>query len=777
VETEANVGVNEQLAALLQALALGGRRTAALVGQPAAQATVRETKKRSKRGEKHSKEKKSKKPKKGTTIDFKRVNHVWDTNIHNWKIVEEVEEEVDEFDEYAFTVRRKFDWDNHYTRTVVDIKSKQLKEALMEVMKDVQGETLEADEPSVDPNMLFLYLEDLRTHYKKTLRTRMKKEKKRRNKRKLKELISHVKILVRYLDEDYEETKKTLYPLLKAGNITFDLLWALFKPNTIAYTSTYGDHDNPRCFKVDRATKENSFIKGEWYCIEGRYLEYDGKNFGLGEFEVNVEAFKGSRKITSLATYPLKYHKDPEGITKQLINRGKQFVTMTGQNYRFMKGLAFQKKRKGVAKFNINGRVMIDPSTFRRINANYPISLIKAKEDDDENESDSDGDGCGCGHSHSDDDDNDNPLRMGTEEKESLQKTTFKLIQDDKKKWHVVEVPVDEDGREIRTEKLDTLATDADAKSRIFTEEELLVASPVVLGFAFSEKSWLEFSLSGIKEIEWNDEAFQSLVLPKNQKHVVKALVSAHKFHAAETIDDVVQGKGRGLVFVLHGPPGVGKTLTAEGVAEDLRVPLYAVSMGELGTDSNRLEAMLQQVMDIAHSWGAVLLLDEADVFLEKRQHQDVHRNALVSIFLRLLEYFQGILFLTTNRVETFDEAFQSRIHVALKYEELTPAAMKKVWKEFIEKVRLKEGIDVMPFKEADYDYLARKKLNGRQVSSLPLCHFEIVTNILIRSRTPSAPPKPSPSMRSRNFPWSISNVSSRSQKASTVISAAALAT
>lgn len=50
--------------------------------------------------------------------------------------------------------------------------------------------------------------------------------------------------------------------------------------------------------------------------------------------------------------------------------------------------------------------------------------------------------------------------------------------------------------------------------------------------------------------------------------------------------------------------------------------------------------------MDIAHSWGAVLLLDEADVFLEKRQHQDVHRNALVSIFLRLLEYFQGILFL-----------------------------------------------------------------------------------------------------------------------------------
>jgi hypothetical protein len=60
----------------------------------------------------------------------------------------------------------------------------------------------------------------------------------------------------------------------------------------------------------------------------------------------------------------------------------------------------------------------------------------------------------------------------------------------------------------------------------------------------------------------------------------------------------------------------------------------------------------LQKILDICHAWGAILLLDEADVFLEKRNMHDIHRNALVSIFLRQLEYFQGILFLTTNRVE-----------------------------------------------------------------------------------------------------------------------------
>jgi len=106
------------------------------------------------------------------------------------------------------------------------------------------------------------------------------------------------------------------------------------------------------------------------------------------------------------------------------------------------------------------------------------------------------------------------------------------------------------------------------------------------------------------------------------------------------------------LLAVLHGPPGTGKTLTAEGISELLRCPLYMVSAGELGTDSRFLETELQRILDICHAWGAILLLDEADVFLEKRNMQDIHRNALVSIFLRQLEYFQGILFLTTNRVQ-----------------------------------------------------------------------------------------------------------------------------
>jgi hypothetical protein len=586
----------------------------------------------------------------------------------------------------------------------------------------------------VDPNILFLYLDEMRTYYKKTLKRQIKKERKRKQRKRLEIMRAHLKLMIKYLDKDYNDVKKNLLPLLKAGNITFDLLWALYKPNTIAYASTYGAQDQPRAFIVDMAYHESHFMRGEFYIMDGRYLEYDGKNFGLGNVEMAVDKFKGPKKITSLPAYPLKYHKDPEGMKQQLIERGKKFVGLAGMNYKYMKGMAFQKRKKAVLKFNINGRVMVDPKTFRRINANYRVSSVRNTPEEDEDEEDSDEEGCGCGSSGSEAEDDGEEAEGGLE---GQAKPKFRIVFDENRKPQLVEINSDEEEEdEVVNEDFDLLpngtakgasqsnAADLDKdllKKREFTEQELLIASPVVLGFSFTEKDWFEFSVSDISDIVWNETAFDTLVLPPSHKDIVKAQVSSHKFHAAEAIDDVIQGKGKGLVFVLHGPPGVGKTLTAEGIAEFLKCPLYAVSAGDLGTDA-RIEHELNKIMDIAHSWGAVLLLDEADVFLEKRQHQDVHRNALVSIFLRLLEYFQGILFLTTNRVETFDEAFQSRIHIALKYTELSMKAKREIWKLFLQKVK-ETGCEVSNFKDSHYDQLAKQQLNGRQVCFSSRCN------------------------------------------------------
>lgn len=640
---------------------------------------------------------------------------MWDNTIHNYKLTETVDDPAaNEWDQYIFTVRRRFDWENKYMETVVDIKSKYLKEALTKVMDGVKGVSLVQETAVVDPNMLFLYLEETR-QYMKELKQSAKTEKKKKARKSAATKAAHLRVLIKYLDTDYAETKKTLYPLLEANMITFELLWALFKPNTIAYTPTYGNQDEPRAFKIEYATKESSFMKGQWYSIEGRYLEYDGKSFGMGTMAADVESFKGARKITGLSCYPLKYHREADNIRAKLIERGKKFVALRGMNYRFHKGMAFYKKKRSVIKVNINGRVMIDPAIHRRINPNYPISTVRPKDPDILDTSDEDDDGCCCCSMSGSESDNGNAHDRYDSDTPRIK---YKVVQDEKGRPRVVEVEVDENGNVIQKEKID----EVQSSDREFTEEELLISSPVVLGFAFSEKLWLEFSISGVSDIEWNEDAFNSLVLPDEQKSVVKALVESHTFHAAQNIDDVIQGKGKGLVAVLHGPPGTGKTLTAEGIAELLKRPLYMVSAGELGTDSRTLEAELNKILDIAHSWGAVLLLDEADIFLEKRTIQDIHRNALVSIFLRLLEYFQGILFLTTNRVETFDDAFQSRIHLAIRYGDLTTKAKRSVWKMFLEKVQSKEGVQTAKFTDKDFDMLARNNLNGRQVNTLPIC-------------------------------------------------------
>lgn len=563
------------------------------------------------------------------------------------------------------------------------------------------------------------------------------RKERKKNQKRLDDKRKHLKVLIKYIDKDFHDIKNTLEPMLQSGLITFDLLWALWKPGTLVYSPTYGSPDTPRVFKVDVAERHTSMMKGDFYFVEAKYFEYDGKRFGYGNVSEDISEFKGARKITSLPCYPLEYHKEEAELREKLIERGKKFVTLAGVHFKACSGMAFMKRKKGVLKFNIsNSRIMVDPAIFRRINPNYYVSHVKPKNHDALSVSDdsSDSEDC-CGDGDSDDDDDEEEEDEDGQKRKTKPKFVVKMFKDDEGNdcWiRIREDQLDEseheeeldelpenqivDGEVVKaaevknevkteadtaqvedgdvskdadkpaetadaadaakekspesakdvTDKSDTLAGTKTPSSTIaenekdgnkielplLTDEEYLISSPVVLGFSFAEKQWLEFDVSSVNDIKWNDNAWDSLVLEPGTKSLIKALVESRKFSAATTIDDVIQGKGKGLVTVLHGPPGTGKTLTAEGISELLKCPLYMASAGELGTDSRFLEHELQKILDICHTWGAILLLDEADVFLEKRNMQDIHRNALVSIFLRQLEYFQGILFLTTNRVE-----------------------------------------------------------------------------------------------------------------------------
>ena len=164
------------------------------------------------------------------------------------------------------------------------------------------------------------------------------------------------------------------------------------------------------------------------------------------------------------------------------------------------------------------------------------------------------------------------------------------------------------------------------------------------------------------------------------------------------------------------GPPGTGKTLTAEAVAELLHKPLYSLSLGSLGTTAADLERRLGEIMNLSARWDAVILLDEADSFLETRSStSSLERNAMVSVMLKLVEYFSGILFLTSNRIDSLDPAFQTRITLALRYEPLGNEARSQVWRNLLLKSGFQSLVDTGMI---DPIVLANASLNGREIKN-----------------------------------------------------------
>ncbi|KAF2027655.1 P-loop containing nucleoside triphosphate hydrolase protein [Setomelanomma holmii] len=273
------------------------------------------------------------------------------------------------------------------------------------------------------------------------------------------------------------------------------------------------------------------------------------------------------------------------------------------------------------------------------------------------------------------------------------------------------------------------------------TDAQCLLTQAKVHCFNIEAKKWEELDLTKLHNIKWAQHAFSNLVLAQDEKDLLVALVDRDQFTSGKPFDDFIGGKGQGMIMLLCGPPGVGKTLTAESVAEHLRRPLYKLGAGDLGTDAEMVERKLDRALKLCAHFGAVLLIDEADVFMEARLLNNLQRNELVSVFLRLLEYYNGIMILTTNRMRSIDTAFESRVDITLSYNDLTEADRKQVWKNFLA-IFEPSAVDVS---EADLASLARWDFNGRQIKSaiktarilatkeqepLNARHLEIVLNL-----------------------------------------------
>nr|RBQ88569.1 hypothetical protein FVER53263_13955 [Fusarium verticillioides] len=466
-----------------------------------------------------------------------------------------------------------------------------------------------------------------------------------------------------------------LVKIRKTGNVMFDDLWQIFPPHEFVITKFYGVEAVCRVTKY-KLVKQPPMPP--YWEIHMEYLDWNGNRCGYANTAIIIPEFAAYRRVTSLPAVTwlplpnLFWIKDPIASGKSEERPVSGRVIVDAHAYYMTNNIVKPDLAPLVDEDQVGQKKRSDET--KKPNKKKP----KAHECDWGCDGECDGD------EDNDSDDSDTPQEDTPVEGNAEMK---------------VKAPND---TTRRSENLEPL-----------TDDMCLVATPWLKGFDLKTKDWAQFYVDDLTPVVWNDAAFNHLVLPGTEKQLAWEFVENKTL--ANSFDDFIQDEGRGIIILMFGPPGVGKTYTAEAVAEKARVPLYSMSAGDLGTVPKEVELALDRALTLCGLWNAMLLLDEADVFLGARTDSDLARNELVAVFLTKLEYYTGVCFLTTNRTASIDTAFQSRVDLFLPYKDLTFEARKKVWQNFINRA----GGTQVEIPDEDMNKLAEMKLNGREIKNL----------------------------------------------------------
>ncbi|KAK0667893.1 P-loop containing nucleoside triphosphate hydrolase protein [Cercophora samala] len=471
--------------------------------------------------------------------------------------------------------------------------------------------------------------------------------------------------LIAFLTPLLESSITTFDETLATGRIRHKNLWQIFPAGELVVTKFFGVETLCRVSRKHTLSSDDSSM---WVMCE--YVDWNGRTTGMKGTWVTIKYFKGRQKVTGLEVYPLSMAVDPEGTKARMLARGKRWEGLRGYRYQQYKGhkIAFKVGKEEDVQITTSGRVVIDHYAYYQSEKKRVLELGPL-----------DNEQVGPGDSSAEE-----------EPSGSKDEMTATIVKPE------------------TSERVD------DSNLPELSDEHRLLTTPWLIGFDLKAKDWARYCIDNLQDIEWNDTAFDNLVSKGGEKQLAWEFVASKKA-SIQKCDDFVAEKGRGITILMFGPPGVGKTFTAEAVAERARVPLYLVSAGVLSTTPSEVEAALDHALNLCRLWNAMLLLDEADVFLGARSDEGLVRNELVSIFLTKLEYYQGILFLTTNRFSAIDHAFQSRVDLFLPYYDLDSTQRRQVWLNFFKHF----GPDKFVVGETDLDRLCEQNMNGREIKNL----------------------------------------------------------
>jgi hypothetical protein len=373
----------------------------------------------------------------------------------------------------------------------------------------------------------------------------------------------------------------------RTGKLSFKNVWQIFAPGALAATRIFCET------VIGRVTKysfEEDGANSRWL-IDMEYIDWNGEKTGYTTVTIAIPKFEGFVRVTYLPVFPKTFQTNAEKMAQGFLERGRKFERLRGYNHMLCSGTKVLLETEKPERRPVAGKVCIDANAYYH-SCNLIKPYLRPLNDEEEQEPSEQA-------AMEDSEDSDAPFES------PFSISPLKLI------GKVGGAP-DDKGRPA------------------LSDLECIMTSPWMKGFDLKAKVWCELRVDDLQEMTWNDEAFDKLVLPDGEKELAWSFVE-NKILSQGAFDDFIPNKGQGLIILMFGPPGVGKTFTAEAVAERSRVPLYSVSAGELGTKPSEVEKALDRALDLCRMWDAMLLLDEADIFLGARTNDSLERNELVS--------------------------------------------------------------------------------------------------------------------------------------------------
>ncbi|KAI0145061.1 hypothetical protein GGR57DRAFT_481256 [Xylariaceae sp. FL1272] len=535
----------------------------------------------------------------------------------------------------------------------------------------------------------------------------------------IRQTLDHLQCYIEFVEKSVISRVKSIRSqnISNSVKVRFAELWHIFKPGDLIYMPPKTLEDWMRPIAKRRGFIEYESDPGHassmqqmvWrlYSVQGNidvqtqtvvsftafcyYLDYNGTSYGALSCAFDIPEFVGQKEVKELRFYPLRFSPDAQDILQEAKHIGGLFTDYISSGHLSYEGWSMITNPVGVpipdlSTWNvrlrqvqpeyIDSEVVVD---FKEAYNECPWYYEKFSNYEPSHNGLTQADGYGLFD------------RFLTWEGTKVISSRIEIV------YSMNDVDQLEQNDFLENE---LYLKRSSSRKPVPTGDDLALLPRRVFVQVLNTRQFLPVDVRYLKRHRAEPDAFDNVELPNMHKAMIQAAIRSHlrkqdmefrleqKGITEKKAQDFIHKKGNGLVIMLHGEPGVGKTATAEAIARYTGRPLCSIACGSLA-DAEDLKSELDEIFRMAHKYKCILLLDEADVLLTARSSTgDLDRNAMVSIFLQKVEYYSGILFLTTNRIGKLDQAVSSRIHLILHYKRLGQDRTQKVFKSNIKRLQ-----------------------------------------------------------------------------------------